>query len=273
MEEYPKFAIMFLSATALTVILPMLFEMAVPHHNIGIIAAVIAAAVLFFMAVRLFKFDRYGFEPVSKFYRKYEYGILFIAWIFMLTSAALIGHFLNPANAFSLATPLDLKIPLLSPFVLFYLFFPFYGLSVFWYVRKDAPLLRKAAFAWLFLILISEVVYLLFPTYIVRPTIVPQNIFDKLLQLVYANAPPFCDFPSLHVSGTALSLFILYRLKKADSLIIPGILTIISTLLVKQHYIINLIGGVVLAFVVYILFFHANAQRLNNPPERRDYGR
>jgi membrane-associated phospholipid phosphatase len=273
MEEYPRFTVLFLTATALTILLPMLFEMIVPHHNIGVVASIIAASVLFFIAVKLFKLDRYGFKPVSEFYKRYEYGILFLLWIILMTTGALTAHFINQATAFNLATPLDFEIPLMTPFVLFYLFFLFYGLSVFWYARKDVELLRKSAFAWLFLILISEVIWLIFPTYLARPTIVSQNIFDKILQIIYVNAPPFCDFPSLHVSGTALSLLILNRMKRADGLIVPGILTIISTLLVKQHYIINLIAGIVLAYVVYVLFFHINAQRLNNPSERRDYGR
>jgi membrane-associated phospholipid phosphatase len=62
-------------------------------------------------------------------------------------------------------------------------------------------------------------------------------------------------FPSLHVSLTILAvLFVFARSWKWGVRLLPlGVLIILSTLFIKQHAVVDVIGGLLLAWVVFRL--------------------
>jgi membrane-associated phospholipid phosphatase len=104
--------------------------------------------------------------------------------------------------------------------------------------------------------LFSGLIYYFFQTFMQRPDLTSGDIFTTLVSLIYNIDQPYNCFPSTHVS---LTIFCTYFWLKEDwfrlqfrkmALIIFASLIIVSTVFVKQHYILDVLGGATLAFGV-----------------------
>jgi len=102
-------------------------------------------------------------------------------------------------------------------------------------------------------ILVSYVIYLLFPTYVDRPKIVAQDFLSQLVVFIYGNDRPYNALPSGHTYTTLIiSIFWFYWLPKQRYLWVAiAIVVILSTLFTKQHAILDLITASILAFICY----------------------
>ena len=102
-------------------------------------------------------------------------------------------------------------------------------------------------------ILISYLVYILFPTYVDRPKIVDQDFLSQLVLFIYGNDKPYNALPSGHTYTTLIiSIFWFYWLPKQSYLWIAiAILVILSTLFTKQHAILDLLTASILVFICY----------------------
>jgi membrane-associated phospholipid phosphatase len=100
---------------------------------------------------------------------------------------------------------------------------------------------------------ISYAVYLLFPTYVVRPKIVDQDFLSQLVIFIYGNDKPYNALPSGHTYTTLIiSIFWFNWIPKQRLLWVAiTIVVILSTLFTKQHAILDLITAVILAFFCY----------------------
>ncbi len=104
---------------------------------------------------------------------------------------------------------------------------------------------------WIFLIasLIHYALFLVFPVhYTLRPPL-SDYAGNWLVNLIYSIDEPSNCFPSIHVSFVFLSYFFVQRYKPtlAWFVLILAILISISTVLVKQHYIVDVIAAIILA--------------------------
>lgn len=101
--------------------------------------------------------------------------------------------------------------------------------------------------------LLSYGVYLLFQNYVDRPVIDPKNIFDFIY--VWGNSwlAPYNAFPSLHVAITTVWVIGFWKIRSElfKPVLVWGILIIISTVLTKQHYFLDVLSGLVLGFVSF----------------------
>lgn len=102
-------------------------------------------------------------------------------------------------------------------------------------------------------ILISYMVYLLFPTYVDRPKIVNQDFLSQLVMFIYGNDRPYNALPSGHTYTTLIiSIFWFNWLPKQRYLWVAiAIVVILSTLFTKQHAILDLFTASILAFICY----------------------
>ena len=138
------------------------------------------------------------------------------------------------------------------------------GCYIFWVVnyiigcRQD----RKEAFQFIsadfFAKTICLLFFLLFPTTNIRPEVADANVFDWFMQLVYRMDTPENLFPSIHCL-TSWFCFIVVRKNKAIpkwyrvlSLIFTFLICI-STLTTKQHVLIDVFAGLLLAEGSYFL--------------------
>lgn len=176
---------------------------------------------------------------------------LFAAALFLtyfLTKFINIGY-----GPFSPDVPMDTRIPFVPPFILIY-----FGSYLFWVVgivlvgRRG----KESIYELLAMVFVTYVVCFLFfvfmPTTIVRPEIGTQGGWNALVKLLYRLDTPQNLFPSMHCLNSWL-IYVAVRGKQAY----PGwiqwtfglfaLMVFASTVFVKQHYLADIAGGVVLA--------------------------
>ncbi len=154
---------------------------------------------------------------------------------------------------------LDDLIPFIPQFIYFYLFY--FILFIFMVFRVqffDFDKIGKKFFrSAVFLAVSSLLVYIIFPTKIIRNEIEPENLSLKLLYYFRLSDTPFNALPSMHVASLTLLIFLLkkYDKKLYKILLIPVLLCIVSTVLVKQHYLLDIPTGILAGYLCYYLFF------------------
>lgn len=153
---------------------------------------------------------------------------------------------------------LDRALPLIPSWALvygaLYLFLILLPLLV---VRQD-ELIRRTVHAclvaWVTSYLFFFVVY---PTVAPRPPVVTGYGFGMWgLQVLYGADPPYNCFPSLHVAHSFVSAMAAGRVHRRLGAIALGCasLVAVSTLLTKQHYVVDVVAGVALAVMAGTLF-------------------
>jgi membrane-associated phospholipid phosphatase len=150
---------------------------------------------------------------------------------------------------------LDSVLPLVPFFIVFYM------LGYLFVFSPCFTLKNKVDFYWgtaiFFLILsISFLIFKHFPVVMEKTIATSSDGFSQLTQFQQKADTKFNNFPSLHVSLNLFAFFIFtHNTKKLFWAVLPlPILIIASTLLVKQHLIIDVVGGVTLALLAYQLF-------------------
>ncbi len=135
-------------------------------------------------------------------------------------------------------------------FTLFYFLLPFYPilLSGYFYVKKEFGMLRKVTQSFLLCGMIGWLFYLLIPA------IGPVYIDIKLAGFPHPGIPRNC-FPSLHTAWGLLVLLYAwkYRKKAFWVLLLPISQMILATVLLRYHYVIDLIAAVPYTFFIYWL--------------------
>jgi len=124
-------------------------------------------------------------------------------------------------------------------------------------IVRQPDLFHRALKAYLTVMLVSYVGFLVYPTGAPRPADVPGDNFSAWgLRLAYDIDPPHGCFPSLHVAYAFVSALTCYRVHRGVGVVAGLWATLIgvSTLFVKQHYSVDVIAGAVIAYVAYTLF-------------------
>ena len=122
-------------------------------------------------------------------------------------------------------------------------------------------------YSFIILATIHFLFFLFYPTMILREAfpIDPGNSINEfgvyLVRLVDSTAN--C-FPSLHIGACFLATFFIRRIKKSffPLFLIWSILIAISTLTVKQHYFVDILGGICVALFSYFVVFREDLKSL-----------
>ncbi len=166
----------------------------------------------------------------------------------------LLNH--GPA-VLNLNTPLDDLIPVVPVFVVPYVSLqPLIFASAALFLLFRGRVFQSAALAMITTFLISYVFYVFLQTSIDRPTLTAADPFTRQIVAVYASDNPFNDFPSLHVSLSTILAIHWWRVDRRIGLpmAIWVTLIVLSTVLVKQHHVLDIAGGLVLAFSTSLVF-------------------
>lgn len=139
--------------------------------------------------------------------------------------------------------------------------------GVLYYFARDLRNLNRYLYAFLTLQTLSVAIFWIWPT------TYPRHLFplpDDLNALTYysfsnlraIDSPNSCC-PSLHVSSVYLSsfLYIDERRRIFPFALLWATLVAASTLTTKQHYIIDLVAGLMMAVICYWIFFRYLAMR------------
>ena len=126
--------------------------------------------------------------------------------------------------------------------------------SAVWIIRRmEDRLFRSFIAACLVTFAIGTTTFIFFPTYVQATTLEGNDIFTLLLRVIHENWGRYDAFPSGHIYiTTLLTLFFSRWYPRWRSLwfLILAIVSF-STLFTGQHYILDVIGGYVVAFTGY----------------------
>lgn len=165
---------------------------------------------------------------------------------------------------YNIGGPLDELVPFFPPFIIIY-----FGCYIFWVVNycmiaKQEKEKRYRFFtADFYARIVCLLCFVFFPTTNIRPILSGDGIFVAAVKTLYAIDAPNNLFPSIHCMASWFSYIGIRDNKKIPlwyrrfSGIFAGVV-FISTLSLRQHVIIDVIGGALLAEITYYISRHTN---------------
>lgn len=161
-------------------------------------------------------------------------------------------------NVHFIATRLDLHIPFIKFFVLPYMFWHIFIPVLFIILCFiDRRTYFKIMLVYVVGCLISNITFALYQTTVLREPLIGNDFFTNLIRVIYANDNPVNCFPSIHVFTSYLMIKAVTQSKFSNiytNLITStiGFLIILSTLFVKQHAVLDVVSGILLAELLVI---------------------
>jgi membrane-associated phospholipid phosphatase len=123
-------------------------------------------------------------------------------------------------------------------------------------VVREVGHVRRTYVAYLLVWGVAFAFFLLFPTVAPRPDKVVGTGFAAWgLRFLYSADPPNNCFPSLHVAHSFVSALSCYRIHRTlgAGAAACAMLVGVSTLFSKQHYVLDVVGGMLLAALAYVV--------------------
>ena len=134
-------------------------------------------------------------------------------------------------------------------------------------VMRQEEQIRRTFLAWLLVWSVGYACFLVYPTIAPRPTtVIGGGFFAWCLRGIYSADPPYNCFPSLHVAHAFVSALTCHRVHRGVGLAagLWASLIALSTLFTKQHYVADVVAGLFLAGVAYVVFLR-NCPRVATP--------
>ena len=190
--------------------------------------------------------------------RPYRVTIPMVLLVALVPFYIFIPELQPPETRYVPELALDRALPLVPAWALVYgALYLFLILLPVFVVREDEHV-RRTVFAYLLVWISAYVVFfVVYPTAAPRPAkVIGEGFAVWGLRALYSSDPPYNCFPSLHVAHSFVSALTCFRMHRGLGIVatICATLVALSTLFTKQHYVLDAIAGVFLAFVAYGLF-------------------
>ena len=166
----------------------------------------------------------------------------------------LLNH--GPA-VINLRTPLDAALPVVPIFVIPYVSLnPFVYATLVLFLLFRTRIFQSACLAMILTWFISFGFYYFLQSEVIRPVLTGTDLLTRMIQNVYAGDNPYNDFPSLHTSISTILAIHWFRFDRQIGIVVAiwTVLIVASTVLIKQHYVADIAGGLILAFSSAWLF-------------------
>ena len=162
------------------------------------------------------------------------------------------------AGAHVLRTRLDEHMPLVAAFAVPYLLFLPVAAAVVLLAFLSGRRFDALAVALIAVYTISDAIFAVFPTHVPRAAVSGEGVFSRLLRNVYAHDKAYAGFPSEHAStATVLAVYLVVvttgRWRVAA--VAAAALVVASTLLIRQHFLADALGGVLLGLAAAAVAF------------------
>lgn len=182
-----------------------------------------------------------------------------LLWVLLILTLSLFALY-TPVNTprgeiYSFKTIVDDYIPLWTSFLIFYI--SYYVLLVFTFIylfrKQKYGLLKNTLVAAIICYSVTYIFYWFFQNGIERPVIINRNVFDAIYTWINSWLAPYNAFPSLHVATSVICAISFYKARSSlfKSVLIWAVLICASTVLTKQHYFLDIPGGVVIGCVSF----------------------
>lgn len=198
----------------------------------------------------------------KRFQSMVEFLVLYLAVFFFLEQRGGEVHMLD--------TPLDHMLPFCEYFIIPYLlWFPFIAATVLYIglcVEEDGEFRKLIGMLTIGLVVFLLISFLYPNGQNLRPEINGGNIFKRLVGVIYAIDTPTNIFPSLHVYNAVAcciavcknSTLRARRGMRAGTIILT-VFIILSTMLLKQHSILDVVAALGLNLISYSLYYGRKA--------------
>ena len=141
------------------------------------------------------------------------------------------------------------------------------------FVVHQQALVRRVVLAYLAVWLGAYVVFLAYPTICPRPSdaVIGGDFSAWLLRAIYSSDIRYNCLPSLHVGQATLAALVCFHVHRGVGAVagVWACLLAMSTLYTKQHYVLDVIAGALLAYVAYGVFVRSHAREATPEFERR----
>jgi len=180
-----------------------------------------------------------------------------LAWLLALFAVQALYFPINRliTGGVVLDIPLDALIPVWPVWAIPYLLCLVWWQACFIWAAVKMDGNRFVAFvaAALFTMLTSYIVYIFFPTYVVRSLVVGHGWQYDLLRTLYANDHVYNAFPSGHTYTTMLIVFFwwIWQPRLRWLWVAIALVVLLSTLFTGQHNLPDLVGGILWAWMGY----------------------
>lgn len=190
--------------------------------------------------------------------KKNKFYLLSTGSIFILNAFIyfFIKLFIKDYNL--IGSSLDNLIPFLPSFIYFYMiWYPFEIYSLFLVYKADKKHYIKTIVSLVLSLIIMHLIFITYPTMVNRPDIDSFNSLTTLIvYIAFKSDTPVNCFPSGHCILCFIMIFSILKSKnitfKIKSTIISlNILIILSTIFVKQHVLIDIIGALIVSIISF----------------------
>ncbi|WP_082926782.1 phosphatase PAP2 family protein [Paenibacillus tuaregi] len=187
-------------------------------------------------------------------------GYKALLWILAIPVLNVFYGILNHGNGnvSSLWTSWDDRIPFVPIFIIPYLlWYPFVLMMLVALFMKKASAYYRTLIALCLGLLVSYATFYFFQTMITRPDASGTGVFLWLVRLVYGTDGAYNCFPSIHVLTSYLMLKGMSECRDQFSRASRFFIQLlswsvtISTVFVKQHVLLDIIGGIVVAEITF----------------------
>jgi membrane-associated phospholipid phosphatase len=154
-------------------------------------------------------------------------------------------------NRIFLQTAIDRAMPLVPVMVIPYVsLIPLIGIAALVFAVADLRRFQSFALAMTIALLVSYLFYATAQSYVIRPTITGDDWLSRAVRQVYSLDKPYNDFPSLHTSLSTIIAVSWLRVHRRTGIAVAVwcALIVASTVLIHQHYVADLAGGLVVAW-------------------------
>ena len=193
--------------------------------------------------------------PIVTTHNKYRWGLAAFFFFVALYVATNSMHW-RELNVL-VPGPVDNAVPLLPVTVWVYSSYVLISLTAY-IIENDRIALSRFVYAQLAANVLSAIVFVVWPTTFLRPQL-PETggISAALLHFVWILDEPVNCFPSLHVSSSLIAALTMWRRggRVRPVFAVWALAIALSTMTTKQHHFFDVLGGTLLAAVLYWFFF------------------
>lgn len=198
-----------------------------------------------------------------KFIKENYIAIIFLIIVFVIQLLAYSGTRLinSQMEAYDLSIGfIDNNIPFVNWFIIFYI-----ACYPWWYLGPLLVLKYKRMAFYEYLTsavigyIIGGIIFLTLPTEIIRPVIDNNNLLNKLVNFIYSVDTPANNlFPSFHCF-ISWNVYLSIRGNKEVPVyyrigyLLFALLVCASTVLIKQHFFVDILAGVLLAELTFLI--------------------
>ncbi len=193
---------------------------------------------------------------LKKEYKKMYIVVLLVIYqsLFYLISK------LSPFEMHILGSTFDDKIPFIPAFIYFYVgWYLMLFIVPLLFLKDNEKTFYKYIISTFICISVCCLIYFIYPTTIIRETTLSSGITAFIVRFIYTIDTPILNcFPSMHCIICFMFMFYAWGLKNTNKYLkitiqIVSLLVVLSTVLVKQHVVVDIISALIIAIIVYYI--------------------